>query len=242
MSSTARPRARTRRAEERDARIDWILDVALEVVVGEGLAALTTPALAKRLRYTPAALYRYFDSKDALLLALETRTAERYYARFFAAFEAARARLPRMRPRIHALAELVVLTRIYAGLARAEPSQFKLVSVLVTGDRSWMRGAAARRLEANVLPQIASLVALFSAAETRGALAPGSAPRRLMTLWLALHAILAAAPLAHAHPQLLDVPAIGDELVMSLLRGWGASARNIAVATRAVSSIGQLPV
>src|SRR5262245_1975511 len=107
----APPKQPSRRRDERDARVEWILDAALEIVVAEGSAALTTPALAKRLGYTPAAFYRYFESKDALLAALEMRTAERVYGRYFEALAAARSRieprLVRASARVRALADVV---------------------------------------------------------------------------------------------------------------------------------------
>jgi len=221
-----------RRGEERDARIDWILDAALEIVVHEGLAAMTTPRLAKVIGYTPAALYRYFDSKEALLLALETRTAERFYADFFAAFAKAREGSTNSRtPKVQALAEIVRLARTYATVAAAEPKRFQLVSTLVTGDRSWIQGSSADRLREQFRPRVVEVIGYFFEAEQVGALAPGDAVRRAMTLWVALHAILAATPMAAAHRDLLDIEGMRQELVRALLVGWGAAPSDVAAAT-----------
>jgi AcrR family transcriptional regulator len=227
-----KPRLTGRRGEERDARIDWILDAALEIVVAEGLGALTTPRLAKQIGYTPAAFYRYFDSKDALLLALETRTAERFYARFFAAFAEARraARSPRT-PKVLALTEIVLLARTYAAVAAEEPKRFRLVSALVTGDRSWMRGESEDRLREQFRPRIIEVIGYFVEAENVGALTRGDAVRRAMTLWVALHAILAAAPMAAAHGDLLDLEGMREELLRTMLVGWGAAPKDVTAAT-----------
>lgn len=233
-------RAPSRRREERDARVDWILDAALDLAVREGLGALTTPRLARELGYTPAAFYRYFESKDALLLALETRTAQRYYARFFEVFASARHALDDLRtlggqPRVRALARIALLAKVYASLAKEEPAHFRLVGVLVTGDRSWMKGTGAEKLEAHVLERIAEVVVLFAEAEELSALARGNPVERLMILWVSLHAVLAAAPLAEAHPELLDLDAMGAELLRALLVGWGADPREVTAATRAIA-------
>ncbi len=236
-ASNAPPEAPTRRETERDARVDWILDAALDVVVREGLGALTTPRLAKGLNYTPAALYRYFASKDALLLALETRTARRYYARFFSVFGAAREKLPELRPRPRALAQILVAIRVYSALASAEPEHFQLVSVLVSGDRSWMTADAAATLREELLPQVSEVIGLFALAADAGALAEGNHAHRAIGIWIALHGFLAVTPLAQAHPSLLSMDAIADEHVTALLRGWGASARDLATAAEAVAGV-----
>jgi AcrR family transcriptional regulator len=223
-----------RRRDERDARVDWILDEALDVAINEGLAALTTPRLAKRLDYTPAAFYRYFPSKDALIVALEARTAERFYALFFERLARARDALPPRRdpPARAALAEIALLVRTYADLAAAHPQHFRLVSVLVTGERSWIHGNAAEQLRNLVLPRVVEVIGYYQRAEDVGALAPGNAARRAMVMWLSVHAVLATKPLAAGHPQLLDLGAIRHEAVRSLLLGWGAKPKDVDAVLR----------
>lgn len=225
-----------RRRDEREARVDWILDAALELVLAEGVAALTTTKLAKKLGYTHAAFYRYFESKDALLLALETRTAERYYARFFELYDEQRSELARLADTagrdIASLAQIALLARLYATLARERPKHFRLVGVLLAGDRSWMKGEGGKRLQAFVGEQIAHVVGLFLEAEASHALEPGRAPERLMTLWFSMHAVLSAAPLAEAHPELIAIESMAEGLVRALLRGWGAIPTKVDEAVR----------
>jgi AcrR family transcriptional regulator len=234
----AASRQPARRGEEREARVDWILDAALELVVSAGVSGLTTPALARKVGYTPAAFYRYFASKAALLAALEVRTAERTYGRFFDALAAARPaleqRLAGASPRLRALAEIALLGRAYAAIARADPQQFQLVGALLTGDRSWIDDDVSARLRELVLPRMATIIGHFANAEEVGALAPGIAPKRAMATWLALHAVLAAAPLAAAQPELLDVDELRVELLRTLLRGWGGAERDVEAAIAAV--------
>jgi AcrR family transcriptional regulator len=234
-------RVPTRREEERDARIDWILDAALQIVVADGIGALTTPRLAKDLGYTPAAFYRYFDSKDALLLALETRTALRYYARFFSCFGSARQALPKLRPRVRALADILLAVRVYSTLASVEPLQFKLVSVLVSGSRSWMTGDASKQLNEQLLPRVAEIIGIFAEASTAGALDDGNAAHRAVGIWIALHAFLTAAPLARASPSLVDLDAVAEDHVTSLLRAWGAKAGELSTAAEAVATVHLAP-
>ncbi|MGO1539804.1 MAG: TetR/AcrR family transcriptional regulator [Leucobacter sp.] len=53
-----------------------IVDEAMSVIEGDGEAALSMRSLAARMKVTPMALYRYFDDRDALLLALVERVSE----------------------------------------------------------------------------------------------------------------------------------------------------------------------
>jgi TetR/AcrR family transcriptional regulator, tetracycline repressor protein len=56
------------------SRRDEVLEAALDLLDEVGLAALTTRRLAERLGVRPGALYRHFDSKRALLVAMVDRT------------------------------------------------------------------------------------------------------------------------------------------------------------------------
>lgn len=61
---------RERRARTREATRAAILDAARRVAAREGARNLSLRATAGEAGFAPAALYSYFESKDALLLAL----------------------------------------------------------------------------------------------------------------------------------------------------------------------------
>ncbi|MFF0264256.1 TetR/AcrR family transcriptional regulator [Kribbella sp. NPDC004536] len=75
--STAAPDRRTRRHQE---TIGEILDVAVELMGTEGVAALSLSAVARRLGMQPPSLYQYFPSKMAIYDALFQRGAELFLA------------------------------------------------------------------------------------------------------------------------------------------------------------------
>ena len=72
MSTTGLDR-RTRRRQE---TIGEILDVAIELMETEGVAALSLSAVARRLGLQPPSLYQYFPSKMAIYDALFQRGNE----------------------------------------------------------------------------------------------------------------------------------------------------------------------
>lgn len=72
MSTTGLDR-RTRRRRE---TIEEILEVAIELMETEGVAALSLSAVARKLGMQPPSLYQYFPSKMAIYDALFQRGAE----------------------------------------------------------------------------------------------------------------------------------------------------------------------
>jgi AcrR family transcriptional regulator len=58
---------RQRRHETTKQRI---IDIARKILVEQGLAGLSIRTLANQIDYTPSAIYKYFDSKEAILQAI----------------------------------------------------------------------------------------------------------------------------------------------------------------------------
>jgi len=69
-----------RRSRRRQETVDEILDVALELMASEGVAALSLSAVARRVGMQPPSLYQYFGSKTAIYDALFQRGAEAFLA------------------------------------------------------------------------------------------------------------------------------------------------------------------
>lgn len=55
-------------------RQEQILDTTLEIISEKGLAGVNTSEIAQRVGIVPSALYRHFESKEALIDALLDRT------------------------------------------------------------------------------------------------------------------------------------------------------------------------
>lgn len=72
----------TRRARERASTHDRIIEAALRVLEGEGVAALTIRRIAAEVEYTAPVVYQHFANKDALVLRLVVHGYDRLLARF----------------------------------------------------------------------------------------------------------------------------------------------------------------
>src|SRR3982074_32265 len=69
-----------RRARRRRETIEEILEVAVEVMTEDGVAALSLAEVARRMGIRPPSLYQYFPSKAAIDNALVARGARRVRA------------------------------------------------------------------------------------------------------------------------------------------------------------------
>jgi|SRR5690348_12388829 len=72
-SSPAQTRRRTPTQVRSRERVEKILDVASQIVVSNGVEALTTRAIAETAQIPVASVYQYFADRDAILLALIER-------------------------------------------------------------------------------------------------------------------------------------------------------------------------
>src|SRR6266516_2377176 len=59
-----------RRERERQATQQAILQAAVEIASEEGWQAVTIRRVAERIEYSPSAIYKYFEDKEAILFAL----------------------------------------------------------------------------------------------------------------------------------------------------------------------------
>lgn len=59
-----------RQEREREAMTRSILDAARDLFVAEGYQNVSIRKIAERIEYSPATIYGYFESKDAIFLAL----------------------------------------------------------------------------------------------------------------------------------------------------------------------------
>lgn len=217
-------------AERRAARFDRILDAAMQLLAEDGLEGLTLKRLAERLGYAVGALYRYFDSKDELLVELERRVAAEFReALGLAATRAGERAEERVAsPTVASLAAIRAVVLGYADLARSAPAQFRLASLMLADPRELLREEHGRRVMESLAPLLGDVRDLFEIAAERGALAEGDAVERTLTLWGGLHGVLQLTKLARFEPERMDGRRRVEHLLESLLAGWGARTAEVA--------------
>lgn len=235
MVHETQPAPRKKRAARREATLSRIVDAALLVMTEEGIEALTMQRLADELGYAIGAFYRYFPSKDALVLAVQRRVLE-LLAEDLAAADARAlehlGRSPSVTLEAAALTRILVAARVYQTLVTRRPAHFRMLS-------RWLGDPAPLVATESALPMLPALFAMFAgvpplfrAAVDAGALASGDAERRTLVLWSAIQGAMQLRKLARFGVDALSPDALGAEALRALLGGWGAAEPHLGDAWR----------
>ena len=217
------------RAARRLRRLDGILDTAAAVVARDGLGALSLHRLAEELGVVPAALYRYFSSKDALTAELQRRTITLLHAELGAALAGVRERAAaaRLDERALALAEIVAASDLYLGLPLRAPEHFGLISVLLADPRPLVPAEEAKQTAPLLLAFLNDVRDVLARAASVGALTPGDAFDRTLVLWSALQGAAQLGKISRFEPKRFDATRLGREALRALLMGWGAKSSEL---------------
>ncbi|MDP3279081.1 MAG: helix-turn-helix domain-containing protein [Deltaproteobacteria bacterium] len=219
-------------SRRRDDKTEAILTAAMALHARDGLEALTLQRLAKELGLVTTALYRYFDSKDALLAALQQRAITTIHAQYrqeLLRWEAACKRLSDDRK---SLAMIVASARFYTELPTEMPETYQMMAILLSDPKPLVRDDDA----AQSIPLVAALVseasALFDLAEKSKAITSGGLLRRTVLFWACLQGIMQLSKLRRLVPQAPTIRALADEASTTLLRGMGATEVDLRRAVR----------
>jgi AcrR family transcriptional regulator len=207
---------------KRDARTSAILDEAMTILENEGVDALTLGRLARSLDLVPAALYRYFESKDALLSALQRRAISLVHTRVreeLASFERRPERLP---PAAASLAKILAVARLYLSLRRTEPQTHFLLAVLMGDPRPLLSEEEGKRTAPLLLALLGDVEALFREAHEARALGKGDSFDRTLAFWAILQGTLALDKARRIAPRLPSTSDVAIEAITAMLAGWGA--------------------
>lgn len=217
---------------KRDARTSVILDEAMRILEKEGIDGLTMGVLARRLEVVPAALYRYFPSKDALLSAMQRRAITVVHERMREALMLIEHKTARMEGDAAALTKILGVAVLYLDLPRSEPQTHFLLAVLVGDPRPFLSPAEGKRTAPVLMTLLSDVDSFFrEAAETR-ALDAGDSFERTLAFWAVLQGTLALHKARRIAPNLPDPRQIAGEAVSAMLLGWGAKPRTLALARK----------
>lgn len=164
MSTTSPP---ARAGYHHGNLIEALLAAAIALIEEKGVAALSVREVAKRAGVSPAAPFRHFSSKTALLTAV----AEQAMTRLTDTIRAELAETGDADP----LAALRAIGRGYLKWACANPTHFQVIS-----SRSMIDFHGSSRLVEENEAIRATMAALIGRAKAEGRLRPGLAPDALM--------------------------------------------------------------
>ena len=202
-------------SRRREANRERILASALEIVSNSGLAGLTLAGVAAATDYTRAALYRYFDSKEALVGALSVSVINEVTARMHEALAEFGD--------LDALAKLVVAVISYQQFARESPEKFSLLALLLAENREILPSESTGRPAIEALERaLEPIAAALAEATASGDLDPGEDNARATVLFAAVHGALTLRKQS-ARSSVVSAPhSLSNLALATLLRGWGA--------------------
>jgi AcrR family transcriptional regulator len=221
------------REKRREATIERIVERAMHLLETEGFEALTIQRLAKELDYAVGALYRYFRSKDALLVALLHRVMDRMGEDMAAGLEwidnerahrLAIAGEPPDTPLTESegLLRLIVVSNVYVGFAQGRPTEYGLISTLIGDPREFLATEAAAPIFPALVRLQLMLTAVINDAVQAGALARGDARERGVILWSAMQGVLQLRKLGRFGVAGVELARLVPIALRTLLLGWGA--------------------
>lgn len=226
------------REKRREATIERIVDTALHLLESEGFEALTIQRLAKELGYAVGALYRYFRSKDALLVALLHRVMDRVGEDMSAGLEwVERERRERLIAATQVesspltasdgLLRLVVVCNVYVSFAQSRRAEYGLISTLMGDPREVLATEAAAPIVRSLIRLQLMLTGIIDDAVRSGALAPGDARERSVILWSAMQGVLQLRKLGRFGVAGVALDRLVPIALRTLMIGWGADAAMI---------------
>lgn len=228
------------RAKRRESTAERIVEAGLDIVNREGFDALTMKRLGDELGYAAGAVYRYYPSKDALLIALQRRVLEALAEDVAEGEARARAYVARSRSvtaEVGSLVPLLVGVRVYLTLGERRPAHAHLLARWLGSPGPMIATEVAAPTLAGILELFVSVPRLFEEAARGGAIAPGDAARRAMVLWSALQGALQVSKLDRFGVDAFRQAPLVDELCRALFVGWGASEDTFADAWRRAKKV-----
>jgi AcrR family transcriptional regulator len=231
----------TKRARTRQKRQQQFLAVAAEIVSRDGLEGLTMQALASELDCAVGTAYTYFESKAALVAAvqrnaIDTLTRSLHLAQ--AGWDAYLDEHARDAEEA-ALARLIAFGGYLRAAAVAFPNEMALLQVVLGAQQAELpeeEAASNVDVARRFLDEPRALVAAADGA----AIERGDALARTITWVASINGVLLLESLGRTDPRTFQPAALARQLTLDLLAGWGADPAALARAALHVERLAAL--
>ncbi len=221
------PNVQAKRAEKKEKYIA----AARELISQSGIAEASVHGLARKLGLSPAALYWYFPSREALIGEVQRRVFTEIAQEYRARAEQIDARLQERCDDavVSSLTILLGLAHYYLEMPTRNPEQARVIGFSLD-PRVWLDAEEGSRF-APVLAHLFREVTLpFQRAADVGALKADVAPGRAVQFWAALQGLVQTAKLERLAPGLFSAVKLGMASAETLMLGWGAQEAKLSAA------------
>ncbi len=175
-----------RRAREKDAKRQKIMDAATELILSEGFDKLTIRKIADKLEYSPGVIYNYFEDKGQLLFDFCEETFERLQDSFT---EAEMDALPPVQA-------FRLCGQRYIDFALENPAAYVITFCLPppTDVDGWIEHEAPAGTKSYEI-----LVELIRRCQESGDFRPMDTAAAAQVVWFAVHGLASMLILCHGH-------------------------------------------
>ena len=199
-----------KREDNRKKRFETIHRSAFAIVRSNGVEALTIQRLAQEMNWALGSIYRYYPSKEALLMGLELHAVERVVAALLTQLETDTAPVEQLRH----------LANAYGQLSEQLPEEFALVCLMLGDPRPHLPQEAGEEVMARVTPFLERVSSVFSAAHVQGELVAEDPMGSTLQYWMAIHGATRLEKLRRFDPSRFDSRRLVRNVAQTLLEGW----------------------
>lgn len=199
----------------------------MTIIIDNGFDALTIARLARELGVAVGGIYRYFSSKDDLLLALQRRALDALVDDLKDDLKMAESYLSDTSERLQSQHSAVIFMILVSSAtilsdALRYPERHNLIQAATTHLKTSLKDAL--MLERSFQPLLGELRFLIDSGMRRGALNRADTLQRAYLLWAALNGLdaMRARDRVTTSESLTFKP-LCNHMVRSLLMGWGCS-------------------
>ena len=222
-----------KRKVRHDKKRQSYLAEAMGLVVQDGMEGLTIARLAARMNASVGAVYRYFPSKEALLVGLQELAIADYHAFLQPRLTEVAPRLANASAHARVLARIMIAFGSYIEHAESSPRPHRLVDAFLSFPEAVLSDAEARSVGERLLsPILGAFAGLLGEAEATGTIDVGDDFQRTQLAWAYVHGLDHFRKLDRINPAPLHLRSLLPLARAGLLRGFGARLEHIAEAER----------
>ena len=220
-----------RREQNRVARNHDLLLAATEIIATEGVEGLTMQAVADNVGCAVGTIYTYFESKSALLAALQLAAIQTLLDTFTASAESWERAISKadLDPVTAALVRLVAIGHIFVAAGDIHEREFDLLQMLISTPADLTTDSDRQEVIPLALELLDTVRQLIDHANSVGALSLPSSDSSVSRAIRWAGGINGALLVSNVgieanrkNPPLFDGQALALSLAQDLLRSWGA--------------------
>ena len=201
--------------------LNQIQEAAQTIILRDGLDGLTMSRLARALDTSPSALYRYYTSKESLIVELQIQAIGEIEETLLLRLESFSKDVEtQTEARTLALARCMVAFNVYADGASSVGRG--LIDAFLSQPKPFLSIAQAKEVNLSLARVLDLCVRTLDEAVTHDAIESGDNVQRTHLFWAALHGLGQFRKRDRIQPSELQASALKESLYRSLFRGFGA--------------------